>query len=744
MASRQALTSGVRCFNCQSHVLKSFISSFSLLQQQCSASQRPPQRAVQRRTFSAHSTRLAIQDIQGEDGEKPFAALEGLEDEDTALKPEDEQTSVASVPWYLQDEDIPLPPLNEGVNPMLERQRIPEIPQDAPPILEPLLKQISVDLGMDYLSIMDLRKLDPPPALGANLLMVLGSARSEKHLNVSADRLCRWLRTEYKLSPVADGLLGRNELKLKLRRRARRMKMLGSSAAADLTSADDGISTGWVCVDVGTVENGKGQNTAPTEEPKFVGFGRRTDGAKIVVQLMTEEKRGEVDLEGLWQGIFDRAMRKKTYDAEAQAEIDEEAGLQLGEGVMNVGTSDPSRNTFSQRSTRSSPVSTAAEYPPRPRQRVRGFHTSSRLHQADLSSLTASNDEMLDEFELEPQLMPQTGLDTPSNTAFGTLSQALSTKTLLDYLKQVPPATAIKVLGNGEHDRTSTTFLQSFYSGFPAFLESQHWDSALQLHCYAIKIGHTGYTRGRLMETLRALQASTVELPAHAYMNIFETMILAPHALDESSWVKGTKYDAINALRRSLGWGFEVLEKMAFRGHSVCTEKTFAILHLAITYPKFAPAPTNLVALPGEEPKPLSISTKDIVNYQYLSRMAIKILWGQSTNNLDILMMRSYIEQDNWAGFWHVWRLTARTMRPRTPEMYAILFRGIAGTGNQAKCQEALNDQISEMQLEEPPVALEGDVADAVRSCLIAAQVNLREGIWAKLWTRVSPPDLVE
>ena len=80
---------------------------------------------------------------------------------------------------------------------------------------------------------------------------------------VAADRLCRWLRTEHKLSPYADGLLGRNELKLKMRRKAKRARLMsavGAKATAE-TSIDDGIRTGWVCVNVGRVEGGLGRCT---------------------------------------------------------------------------------------------------------------------------------------------------------------------------------------------------------------------------------------------------------------------------------------------------------------------------------------------------------------------------------------------------------------------------------------------------------------------------------------------------
>jgi hypothetical protein len=143
--------------------------------------------------------------------------------------------------------------------------------------------------------------------------MLIGTARSEKHLHVSADRLCRWLRSTYKLRPDADGLLGRNELKLKLKRKSRRAKLMGG--AADDTK-DDGVRTGWVCVDVGVVEAPETEAEDTPASRDFVGFGRRTDGVRIVVQMLTEEKRAEIDLERLWEGILKRGGHAEIEEME--------------------------------------------------------------------------------------------------------------------------------------------------------------------------------------------------------------------------------------------------------------------------------------------------------------------------------------------------------------------------------------------------------------------------------------------
>ncbi|OBT86554.1 hypothetical protein VE02_04314 [Pseudogymnoascus sp. 03VT05] len=291
-----------------------------------------------------------------------LAAEEAIEEEaieskatpevDTLLEEDTQAESQASsTPWYLQV-DTP----TTHIPTLSERQKIPELPSSPPAILQPLLERISVDLGLDDLSLLDLRKLDPPPALGANLIMIIGTARSEKHLHVSADRLCRWLRTEYKLRPDADGLLGRNELKLRLKRKAKKAKLTGMPHEDD---ADDGVRTGWVCVNVGTVESAKGAESEVTQlDTGFVGFGRQTDGTKIVVQMLVEEKRAELDLERLWGGI----ARRQTSGL--LAEVDADGFVDTSEGSVDEIKAQESSPVVKVHDAYATPFPTTASFSP--------------------------------------------------------------------------------------------------------------------------------------------------------------------------------------------------------------------------------------------------------------------------------------------------------------------------------------------------------------------------------------------
>ena len=326
-----------RCRACQSSILDSFAAAFL-----DASLAKPPQSqrfgAVAK--FSYGRSKLA-------DHQSGSSWPSNTADDSSVSKPPQNQdpsapSSTNPVPWYLQV-DTPKPPASS--HPFADRQLIPDLPENPPSILSPTLQYLSVDAGLDDLSLLDLRSLNPPPALGANLVMIIGTARSVKHLNVSADRFCRWLRSNYKLRPFADGLLGRNELKLKLRRKTKRAKLAASVGNTmykkGKAETDDGITTGWICVNLGQVEDGlvesvQAQNEGVAEqdvteeeeeayigpesveeqpENHYIGFGSRSNAPRIVVQMFTEEKRADLDLEGLWQ---DRSTRR-TRSAEKQS-----------------------------------------------------------------------------------------------------------------------------------------------------------------------------------------------------------------------------------------------------------------------------------------------------------------------------------------------------------------------------------------------------------------------------------------
>ncbi|KAK6432615.1 ATPase synthesis protein 25 mitochondrial, partial [Oleoguttula sp. CCFEE 5521] len=344
--SRRALG----CGNCHQWALRSFMSSVSELyglppmptrrafgtspRKTFDRSSRLAQDASEKTFNLLHESKTAqeLKDTNEDNGildlpDAPTSARNGGDAKSVNPFAEPPQAAeVAHIPWYLQQQ----PNAPTLKSPMAARQRIPDLPDYPPALLHSLLRHVTVELGMDSLSLLDLRQLDPPPALGSNLIMIIGTARSEKHLHVSADRLCRWLRTDYKMTPYADGLLGRNELKLKMKRKAKRTRLMSAVGAKSTGEGelDDGLRTGWVCVNVGRVEDGELPEIMGKVQRAegYVGFGAETTGCNIVVQLMTEEKRGEVDLEKLWGGIMNRARRDAGKEGDEATSASDEAG----------------------------------------------------------------------------------------------------------------------------------------------------------------------------------------------------------------------------------------------------------------------------------------------------------------------------------------------------------------------------------------------------------------------------------
>ncbi|KAK0726335.1 hypothetical protein B0T21DRAFT_371399 [Apiosordaria backusii] len=293
-----SISGAARCSVCARSVLRHFIGTI--------AETRPPQAAIRPRRFGVPAVGPRYASFQASPRLMRGPAIEetsSSESSSTNAVSTTTSSEPSDVPWYLQVE----PPRHPTL--MHEPPPLPDIPEDSPKVMEPLLKFISEELGLDDLSLVDLRNRDPPAAIGQDVIMLVGTARSERHLHVSADRLVRWLRGRG-IGADADGLLGRNELKIKLRRIARKAKMLGTSRSA--RAGDDGISTGWICVNLGNVGGSRKEVQMVDEEGRSMGFGVPQMGTSVIIQLLTEARRQELDLEKLWDELGREAA--ESYD----------------------------------------------------------------------------------------------------------------------------------------------------------------------------------------------------------------------------------------------------------------------------------------------------------------------------------------------------------------------------------------------------------------------------------------------
>ncbi|KAL4950213.1 Pex12 amino terminal region-domain-containing protein [Aspergillus filifer] len=442
------------------------------------------------------------------------------------------KTSSQHIPWYLQEESSV--PETAQVS---SRDQLPELPENPPKILPELVEYIFRDLGLDELKFLDLRGLDHPAALGGSVIMILGTARSVKHLNVSADRLCRWLRSNYKLSPFADGLLGRNELKIKLRRRARRARV-ASRTGTMFDDKDDGITTGWICVNAGVVE----KNAVPEDvamEGKFEGFGPLVNGTRVVVQMFTAEKRADLDLETLWERRLERAQRERKKYAES-------AAMDAPEEVRTSNSLNTSPSDHNSPNLPRSPV---------------GLPLEQRRHFRSRSSFRSPR---------------------PWHVASAEDTTSPSAELMMEYLK-ISPKDQIKVsLGDNPTDPNSTAFLRRFHNSLSTSPQNIVALSQLELMCMSYFRGVHAYSRENIHRAFMGCCISAADIPEEL-SNQTLSILLTPRTSDKypgEEWY--TAEDREMAL--------SVLDQLVLRGQDFLNLAMFTRLYMLACLP---PSPEN-------------------------------------------------------------------------------------------------------------------------------------------------------
>ena len=585
-----------------------------------------------------------------------------------------EKAPEENVPWYLREA-----PQRE-ISVVSERQKLPELPSDSPQNLQAFLEHLSIDIGLDNLAVIDLRQLDPPAALGSNLIMLLGTARSEKHLHVSADRFCRWLRTKYKLSPYADGLLGRNELKLKLRRKARRAKLLGSRPRD--TEEDDGIRTNWVCVNVGAIEETKGTERS-LESEGIEGFGGQEDGVNLVVQMFTEDKRETLDLESLWTGFIRRQDRKITREMEQDVEESKGSVQAVGAFPQNGGI------LLTQNSLQRSAMGNHS-----PRQ---GFHTYSHTRGS------------LERTMIHNKL-------TPNRQQSEAKDQELGER--LAYLESLPRDEALEVLGKDFEDYNSTPFLRSFFDLIPPFPRLQHWIARFKLVQLALVNDHPGFSPLDMERLLLEMQTSIIDIP----VQILEVVALALVNVDIS-----TEHTAQTSSRieRILA----IFEDAGLRNLDIVTMPICESLITMIDNLRHSTQEKNEWFIDGAASRLTKIMGRKRMIFEHPEHHAVV---------LDELSLGN-----DWNQYWEYWRRIAIHKQRRPQLLYALMFTHVAESGVQRECAKYLNCWTPEMEVEDPPINITGALAVAMMKCLKVAdpdvqrEVELGEnpyGNWVNLW----------
>ncbi|KAI5812929.1 hypothetical protein BZA77DRAFT_322643 [Pyronema omphalodes] len=432
-----------RCAACSTKVLTSFLAS-------CGTRIRPTIPPTRRllTTISTTSRQFSTSTYN--------AAAEPKKDPNVAL------------PWFLRVETPKAPK-----HPLAAKQELPKLPENPPAQLEDIINQMADGNGITELKLYDLRTLDPPPALGTNVIMLIGTARSIRHAHATADKMCRYMRQNFRWKPYADGLLGRNELKLINRRKQRR----GKVASSQVGEVDEAGNSGWVCV-----HSGK-------------------EG--IVIQIMTQEKRDELNIDGLWGDVTGRWERHMIAEAARKEERLRQATLaaelegdEAGDAVMEEGAAaDAAQPAFEisaeeaaaeeieakeeaegkdelvQQTTNESQRSQYTVSGPQTQ--TRSFSTFLRRLSAVAETVPPAPDTIANS---ETPASPKTALDFVSSPHFPTFTQ---TGDLTPFLATLPteqhlsthfaalPFLPISAVGTGLNDTTSTPFLRTFYACTP-------------------------------------------------------------------------------------------------------------------------------------------------------------------------------------------------------------------------------------------------------------------------------------
>ncbi|CRL20813.1 Iojap-related protein [Penicillium camemberti] len=662
----RALLRGAACQTCRHEVLRSFVS--------VSGIPMPRSSPLSSRSISNARAFSAVTLLRSDRPPTSNQLDIHLSEPEEPSAPSEANTPASSqhVPWYLQEE---APVIKE--RPLTEAH-LPQIPDDSPEMLSTLLEYTYKDLGLDGLKLFDLRGLEIPAALGANVIMIIGTARSVKHLNVSADRLCRWLRSQYKLSPYADGLLGRNELKIKLRRKAKRARA-ASAAGAMVDEKDDGITTGWICVNAGMVD--KGATTTQLSDVGIEGFGNLDLGTSVVVQIFTEEKRADVDLDGLWEATLAREGRKNIRESTGD--------------ISKTGAAPPR--------------SMSDGFGSIPGQR-RGFHTVRRL------ALSAMNST---ESGLEAGF-PDMG--TSSSTLPGgaaAVASQLTPTSLLQILAELPADSARNELGSGPNDRQSTLFLRLFYTNHAARFSAQEKATfRLKLFSIAVSRQHPAYTKEALFSTF------------------------SDFLRDGTAGVI-TEQSETHSQDTGMELALLVLDRLSLRGVPILNMKVFNILYQAVCAPNPAPLSPNELH-PEESASSSSVVQQTESRKQILSRLS-KILAAANVpfDAVDARqLMVTLFQCGDYDGFWRLWRQFPLKGANRTQEDYVQLFKLHAELGEEVRARECLSTGVALMNRESPAIVLQGPIVTAIMHCILVADPTLQnrdEGVspsfYMPLWT---------
>ena len=323
-----------------------------------------------------------------------------------------------------------------------------------------------------------------------------------------------------------------------------------------------------------------------------VGFGPAEEGCSVVVQLLTEEKRGEVDLESLWEENLGRARRKLRRG-------EEEVGVVERSGEKGA-SSDQDGSSISNAYREVASVSNQSAG-----QQVRAYHTSSRNLQATLKNQQVKPD---DYFILAAKSSQKAIDSNPPHGAPPTPPDASKLAELVADLKLMSPSNALQVLGQNvlsasQHlsldpeidpdkitpQQTSPSpeiwpWLRTFYSTMPPYPTSADWHEHIALLAYARRLGVREIHSTVLFAQLRNMQISGLIPLEQTFKLVIEAALMPPAQLTSYG---GFEY----ALSPSKIWNLlAVLEDMESCGYDHDMSMSLPLAMSACTSVHLCPA----------------------------------------------------------------------------------------------------------------------------------------------------------
>lgn len=569
-----------------------------------------------------------------------------------------EKDSDEAAPWYLDEEPRRHPTLTaDALTPL------PTAPEGSPRILSSLIPQLANDLGLEDLKLLDLRSLNPPAALGPGLIMLFGTARSERHLHISGRFLKSWLRNQG-IRADADGLLGRREFKVKSRRQRRKAKLLGTSAVT--YAGESSLTTSWICMNLGTIGSEPQEEAAlESVDGSFTGFGVQQDdsGTTIIVQMLTESKRKELDLETLWSRILARRGDPGTIQDDLE--------------YQEARTQNKEVSIFSEGGS--------SKVLARPSQR-RFFSTSHRR----FPPLDGST-EVID----PPNHTPATSaVDTFVDPAKYIDAKLAELGHLRTELASLSVGDAIKALEDSP-DGTPSHFLRTWNCAIKFLPPDQSWKFRIWLVVHGRKLGSRRFTLSHLKDLHEELELNGILCSQEDYLEILQAIYLEPKEDHNPSQVPSDV-----ALR--------VLRTMFERGRTILKADVIV------------PLIESLARNDQQNDRQREIQGN-------LEKLILQADLPYMGEELIMRLLAAYAYQCNWNRFWDVWRMPPKHLQARSAQLYLFLWNTISATGNQRLCRRAIRGCFYEMLNESTPIELTGPVKNAVRACARVAEPSAEE-----------------